>query len=551
MTVKRGLFVFLVFGIWIFSSVSFVLAQHPGQGFSTSDFIKVYVEKSEKGSYDNPVYGSPKEFNELRSNCLDYCYTNYKVLEESSQAEKDQKWQDQNTCEVICYSRADKGESLPNLGLCEYVKDKVIKKDVDFFKPFIEGQKQFEWYTLENSKDYPITPGQVYTQSIKIKNDYSIIPKDYFDGYLSLYPDNQIPTYTGTGATRIVADAANEDIDKKIEKCESYLEGLENDVRFVEGSASSFADESKGGKTDTTTYVPRGGDSAYIERYEGEVAIKDINGTVKPLTGKIALVGEGITLITKGTGKVLLIFNDGSKIEIGPNSQFYVGDSEKESIFDFGKLKAKFKCLAGIVKCYTVRTTLASTSVRGTEYVAIADTNATTILVNEGTVSLTETKTGTTQDVPAGNSGIVDVSGIKINSLSDAEWKNATAEFDLEKSNNSWMVYFGVLVVLIAAGFVIYKKMNSSKQSFRKPEKISGGNRKWGIASFVLAIFSILFLLLPFVGIIFAILAVVFAIIQKKQSPTMFATSGLIIGIIGIILNAVLLIAVIPLIAGD
>ena len=247
-------------------------------------------------------------------------------------------------------------------------------------------------------------------------------------------------------------------------------------------------------------------------------------------------------------------FQDGSKIEVGPNSQFTVGDAEKESKLDFGKIKAKIiKCF--LIRCYPIRFPNVAVSIRGTEYVAIADqySNTTTILVNEGTVSLTETKTGSTQDVSAGNSGVVDSSGIKASSTSEAEWKNAAGEFDLEKNNTQWIIYLGILVVLLAIGLLVYKKMKNKRDSktvkkqsveHKKSEKSSGETKKWGISSLILAILSILFLLLPFVGIVLAILAVVFAIIQKKHNPAKIAAAGLIIGIIGIVLNIIVLIAI-------
>ncbi len=67
----------------------------------------------------------------------------------------------------------------------------------------------------------------------------------------------------------------------------------------------------------------------------------------------------------------------------------------------------------------------------------------------------------------------------------------------------------------------------------------------WGIASLILGILSLLFFLAPYIGIFLAITAVVFYGIQKKQEPTGAATGGLVTGIIGIIINGVMLIIII------
>ena len=83
----------------------------------------------------------------------------------------------------------------------------------------------------------------------------------------------------------------------------------------------------------------------------------------------------------------------------------------------------------------------------------------------------------------------------------------------------------------------------------KKSEKARSKTNGLGIASLVLAIVSIIFLLLPYFGIILAILAIVFSIIQKKRNPIGIATVGLVIGIIGVVLNLIMLIVVIGVIA--
>jgi len=69
-------------------------------------------------------------------------------------------------------------------------------------------------------------------------------------------------------------------------------------------------------------------------------------------------------------------------------------------------------------------------------------------------------------------------------------------------------------------------------------KKITKG---WGIASLVLGILGLLGMLLPYIAIVFSILAVVFFGIQKRYKPTGCGTAGLIIGIIGIVANCIIL----------
>ncbi len=71
----------------------------------------------------------------------------------------------------------------------------------------------------------------------------------------------------------------------------------------------------------------------------------------------------------------------------------------------------------------------------------------------------------------------------------------------------------------------------------------------WGIAGLILGILSLLLFLAPYIGIIFAILAVVFYGIQKKHKPTGAATAGLVTGIIGIVLNGVMLLFILAALA--
>ena len=62
----------------------------------------------------------------------------------------------------------------------------------------------------------------------------------------------------------------------------------------------------------------------------------------------------------------------------------------------------------------------------------------------------------------------------------------------------------------------------------------------YGVASMTLGILSILFSWLPFISalaLIAGVLAIIFAVMQKKAAPNSMATAGLVTGIIGLIFS--------------
>lgn len=67
----------------------------------------------------------------------------------------------------------------------------------------------------------------------------------------------------------------------------------------------------------------------------------------------------------------------------------------------------------------------------------------------------------------------------------------------------------------------------------------------WGIASLIIGIVSILAVLAPYFGLPLAILSLVFYGKQNKIESTGIATGGLITGIIGIVVNSLMLIFVV------
>ncbi len=110
------------------------------------------------------------------------------------------------------------------------------------------------------------------------------------------------------------------------------------------------------------------------------------------------------------------------------------------------------------------------------------------------------------------------------------------------KPSTFWLKAIPALVaLLVIAGIILFlrkRRGKTTKQAVqKKPGKDNGTNN--GVVSLVFAIASIFFAL-PVIGMVLAILAVVFARKQSKTKPTGIATAGLIIGVLGILLNVII-----------
>lgn len=66
----------------------------------------------------------------------------------------------------------------------------------------------------------------------------------------------------------------------------------------------------------------------------------------------------------------------------------------------------------------------------------------------------------------------------------------------------------------------------------------------YGVVSMVMGILSLCLFLMPYFGLPLAILALVFAHKQSKHMPTGMASAGNVMGIIGIVINAVTLLII-------
>ncbi|MBI2660525.1 FecR domain-containing protein, partial [Candidatus Woesearchaeota archaeon] len=506
---KRGVIVFLVLGILIFSSVVFVSAQEPGAGFSALDFVDAAISKEEItytyswGSFDHNL------LDDLYYQCVGReIYYNgkgacdrFKVKDvygrpaDSTAAS--------NQCFDICDYRHGMASILPNLILCEHVVAKAKENRLIDITTSTRGVYDIEHdlssdFERNRKDDNSVTPGYAYNLvSSNYQNYLSQFPgageqddmgrAAYFLAVIqkqdacnkelakiseeelnSLYAEDEptvgvpIPTDQKTsengnyekGGTlkewkeRLQSETgADSKQSKTAAACDALMKqktaecskhgGWKTDYMmeitdFRTDEHYEFQDIRNGGcpptsPTGDTTYLDsqaEGGESAYQVVCSvlcsswscGEPKAETVGtkiGGIGNLKGKVEVMqpddswkevksGTDIHLNdnirTGENGKAVIKLADDTLFTLGHDSQFTVGDSKTESKLDFGRLKAKIKCLINTVDCFPVRFTNAVASVRGTEYVATADqySNKTTILVNEGTVSVTETKTGST-----------------------------------------------------------------------------------------------------------------------------------------------------------
>lgn len=67
-------------------------------------------------------------------------------------------------------------------------------------------------------------------------------------------------------------------------------------------------------------------------------------------------------------------------------------------------------------------------------------------------------------------------------------------------------------------------------------------NNAFGIAGLILSILSVI---MPVMGLLLAFLGIGFSIAQRKRNPNAIATAGIVIGVIGLIVQALIIVGLI------
>lgn len=213
---------------------------------------------------------------------------------------------------------------------------------------------------------------------------------------------------------------------------------------------------------------------ATISKMGGYLEVLQPDGTWKEISPG-SEIQEGDRIRTENSSTIIT-FSDGSKIELGPHSSFkYSAEFNLELLF--GKIRIWVQSWG---KKFEVRTPLAVTSYRGTEFIVehSAETNITKVYLFEGLVDVTNLKNETIQLQPD-ETVTVDIDGKMVKeTLGKEQWTQLTNEISLveapeqtvQQSDKNdmnpqtptktlvWFALIGILLCMIGAGVFIYRR---------------------------------------------------------------------------------------------
>lgn len=109
-------------------------------------------------------------------------------------------------------------------------------------------------------------------------------------------------------------------------------------------------------------------------------------------------IEENDVIQTEDTSTVQVEMNDGSILEIGPTSEFYISeyqlrDDQSVEVASVSLVKGWLRFVTAKLRRssrYQIHTSVATIGIRGTEGVVSADADTTSLLLNEGEVAFTE-----------------------------------------------------------------------------------------------------------------------------------------------------------------
>ena len=190
--------------------------------------------------------------------------------------------------------------------------------------------------------------------------------------------------------------------------------------------------------------------SATITNYEGDVQMYRPGQNVVPIN-RVQVLEQGDKIVTGSKGKVKIIFDDGSAVYVGPNSEFILETiAPLESTFklDIGAIRAFIK--KGLEK-RTFKSRSIAATIRGTEFVLISDPVNEILEFNlyEGNVELTSENNEERKEISAGQTAIADAQGIRVSSLTKEKWDSLVNEITISERNSS--KYFIIFFLLLVA----------------------------------------------------------------------------------------------------
>lgn len=272
--------------------------------------------------------------------------------------------------------------------------------------------------------------------------------------------------------------------------------------------------------------------------YLGDAYVVRSDGT-KVIPGKELYLSVEDKLITGKNSKLNFIFKDAGGINLGPNTELRVGSALLDQYYlARGSLKTKLNWGTLPPQKLEFHTPNAAITVKGTEFVIDYNetANATTVYLHEGVLEINVNNKIT--NLEAGNYLIIYADGtIKANQLNSENWNSLSDNFydDSEKAFKKimWIIFYVDIIIILLLTLWTGKKIKNLDKNDKSTSK--------GTASVVLAIFGGIFLFAPYIGVILSAIAFCLSKIQKANKPTGLAKAGFVLGLIGFILNMIML----------
>ena len=146
---------------------------------------------------------------------------------------------------------------------------------------------------------------------------------------------------------------------------------------------------------------------------------------------KDGLLLNGMTLETGKDSKADLQFQNGTQMRIGPqsrvkleNAQILTGENFSRTLLrvDSGNLYTKINRMEKASN-FSIVTPTATASVRGTEFLTKVENTSSTVLVQEGSVAVTDDKFNNEKAVDGGNKASASESNVEVKPLDDKDKK--------------------------------------------------------------------------------------------------------------------------------
>lgn len=272
-------------------------------------------------------------------------------------------------------------------------------------------------------------------------------------------------------------------------------------------------------------------ENAYVERADG----------TKVIPGHELYLQLDDTVKSGPGSKINIIFSHVGQVSLGENTELKVGNALLDQFY-LAKGTLKSKVNFATPDKFEIDTPNSKVFVRGTEYIIDYNetTGTTTIYLSEGVLEITALNKNMT--LQAGNYLIIYTNRTtETRSMNPEEWKSLETNF-YEPLTNKSLVY-GIWTIIILELIFIAGLRFWTDRKIKKPNKKDKSVSK-GMIGLVLGILGILLFLLPYFGLVLSAIALSLSRIQIANNPSKYATWGRILGIVGIILNAIVLLSV-------